>query len=173
MKVFISRETRQWAGRDSWGSEVSALSLCSSSLSSSLSALMFPFSLLTDSGRVPLLLQHSGRCGLYAHINNLLTQWHQGIDSDFDGWCSSYKRCGGLHACVCLCVYIKMGVSRKQIGTSKMGQTGGKRWKKEVNKSDGEGGYKILQLRGEHNFSVLNKRFHGVGQCLAETAESH
>ena len=36
-----------------------------------------------------------------------------------------------------------------------------------------EGGYKMVQLQAEHYFSLLNKRFHGVGQCLAETAECH
>lgn len=56
-----------------------------------------------------------------------------------------------MHACVCLCVYIKMGVSRKQIGTSKMGQTGGKRWNKGVNKSDGEGGGGIKYFNYEEN----------------------
>lgn len=35
------------------------------------------------------------------------------------------------------------------------------------------GGYKMVQLQAKHYFSLLNKRFHGVGQCLAETAECH
>lgn len=38
---------------------------------------------------------------------------------------------------------------------------------------EGSGGVQMVQLQAKHYFSLLNKRFHGVGQCLAETAECH
>lgn len=54
----------------------------------------------------------------------------------------------------------------------------GKRYRKGVKRvmgvvGVGLGGYKMVQLQGEHYFSLFNKRFHGVDQCLAETAECH
>lgn len=65
-----------------------------------------------------------------------------------------------------------------QIGMSRMGQKG-RRWiKGETRVIEGQGGgvgggYKMVQLQAKHYFSLRNKRFHGVGQCLAETAECH
>lgn len=39
---------------------------------------------------------------------------------------------------------------------------------------DGGGrGVQMVQLQAKHYFSLLNKRFHGAGRCLAETAECH
>lgn len=35
------------------------------------------------------------------------------------------------------------------------------------------GGGQMVQLQAKHYFSLLNKRFHGAGRCLAETAECH
>lgn len=72
----------------------------------------------------------------------------------------------------------KDGWGQKTNGDEQDGTEGKKVEKGGNNKSDRRaavvvGGYKMVQLQAKHYFSLLNKRFHGVGQCLAETAECH
>lgn len=73
------------------------------------------------------------------------------------------------------------GRRRKKGATTRViGRSGGGGWGDVVGGGsgvggvlEGSGGVQMVQLQAKHYFSLLNKRFHGEGRCLAETAECH
>lgn len=77
--------------------------------------------------------------------------------------------------CQCLSV-LRWGERKNKWGRAGRDRRKG-RWKRggtQVMEGQGGGGgegYKMVQLQAKHYFSLVNKRFHGGGQCLVKTAE--